>query len=153
MIFMSSYSNPPSPGRSAGGHVLHRQGHRSPGQHRAAPPLRHHHLRDHWARVLRWGAQQNLLWHHGLEYVVFVSIKISVIYQFIIVIMNKQSISKVIVLFHFRCNSNRGGLRNTMRWRSQGNGPHGILHLQVVITIAVSPVSNILHATTSADNF
>ncbi len=47
--------------RSAGGDVGHCQGHRTAGKHRPAPPLRHHHLRHHRPRVLRGGAQQNML--------------------------------------------------------------------------------------------
>ena len=49
--------------RSPGGDVRHREGHRSPGEHRPPPPLRHHHLRHHRPRVLRGSTQQDLLWH------------------------------------------------------------------------------------------
>ena len=51
--------------RSAGCYLIHRQGHRSSGQHRSPPPLRHHHLRHHRTRVLRRSSQQNLLRRDG----------------------------------------------------------------------------------------
>ena len=70
-IISDNISHHYTPIRSPGCDVIYRQGHRPPGQHCPAPPLRHHHICHHRSRVLRRGPQQNLLRRHGPEWVKF----------------------------------------------------------------------------------